>query len=427
MLRTLLAKDLRRAIRNPVPWIISLAIPFIITALIGTIFGPKTGGGGLGTIHIALVDEDNTGLGEFLQGSLEQMRTGGQREAPPFDMNVAVLDRAEAVRRTTWGEFAAVVVLPAGFTDGYFSADGQVAIELIKNPAQAIHPRIIEEILGLLVTVLNGIRDLAGDQLGDVRDLIESDDDVLTKLALGGMILVEARDRLEPVKRYLAPPLVTYTEETRKDNQATGPGFNIFAFLMAGMAAMFLLYLIDHAMRDLYREMRARTLERFKTLHEGLFAFLAGKVLFAIAMGMIGAVILLGGSALIFQFAWRQPVPLALLVLAYSFCGAGVLGLMAALAGSERRADALGNVLIMGMAMLGGCMFPIDGFPRFVREWITPLMPTGWFASAARSLEAGGDTSLWLVAIAKLLILGLATVALAAFLVRRRLARGVHA
>ena len=31
MLRTLLAKDLRRAWRNPVPWLISLGVPFVIT------------------------------------------------------------------------------------------------------------------------------------------------------------------------------------------------------------------------------------------------------------------------------------------------------------------------------------------------------------------------------------------------------------
>ncbi len=39
MLRILLAKDLRRAWRNPLPWLINLIVPLAMTALIGLVFG----------------------------------------------------------------------------------------------------------------------------------------------------------------------------------------------------------------------------------------------------------------------------------------------------------------------------------------------------------------------------------------------------
>lgn len=430
MLRTLLAKDLTRARRNPAPWAISLFIPFLITALIGSIFGPRSDSGQLGTIHVALVDEDNSGLGSFLKRMLEGMRTSESEQDVPFELDLEVLARDEAVRRTTWGEFAGVIVLPAGFTDGFFDGDQQVAIELIKNPAQAIQPRVIEETLGLLVTALQAIKDLGGEELGAIRDLIEDDDeDFLTSLARAGMIAVRARDRLEPVKAYLAAPLIITDVETRTDTSADskGPAWSVFAFLLSGMTAMFLLYLIDHGMRDIYREMRLHTLERFKTIHEGLAVFLAGKVAFAVVLGSLAALILLGGGALIFQFTWREPVRLAALVVAYSFCGAGLLGVMAALAGTERRADALANIMIATLAIAGGCMFPIHMFPAWVREWITPFMPTGWFAEAARALQDTGDTGPWLLSMAKCLGFGLVAVFVASALLRRRIEKGVHA
>ncbi len=431
MLRTLLAKDLRRASRNPIPLLVSLVVPFFITALLGAMFGPRGGGNpSLGTIRVALVDEDNSGVGEFLTGMLEQMRTSERRAEAPFQLELAALGREEAVRRTTWGEFAAVIVLPKGFTDGYFDTGEPVSLEIIKNPAQAIHPRVVEETLGLLATAMNAVRDVAGEQLGDIRALVRNeDDDTLTKMALAGSILMDARRRLEPVKAYLVPPLVAYTEETRDPAAPASPsqGREIFPFLMAGMAAMFLLYLIDSAMRDLYREARARTLDRFQTLHESLLVFLGGKVCFAMAMGLIGAVILLGGSALVFRFSWNEPMPLILLVVVYSFCGAGILGLFAALAGTERRADALNNLAIMAMAMLGGCMFPPQVLPAFMREWIVPIMPTGWFAAAIRGLQDGSAPDGWILASAKLLTLGVVTLLVASALFRRRLARGVRA
>ena len=66
--RVLLAKDLRRIRRNPWPWLIHLAVPLSITALLGLAFGSGGGeGGGLGRIRFALVDEDQSPLTQMLR------------------------------------------------------------------------------------------------------------------------------------------------------------------------------------------------------------------------------------------------------------------------------------------------------------------------------------------------------------------------
>src|SRR5208283_5032704 len=91
MLRVLLAKDLRRAWRNPLPWIINLIVPLAMTALIGLAFGGNSSGGALGRIRFAVVDEDKTPLSEFLRGAASQ-RQGGKYLEPVF------LEREEAMR-----------------------------------------------------------------------------------------------------------------------------------------------------------------------------------------------------------------------------------------------------------------------------------------------------------------------------------------
>lgn len=419
MLRTLLAKDLRRAWRNPVPWIVSLGVPFVITALIGLAFGPASSGGGVGRIKLGLVDEDDSTLTHFLRGALNQQEAGKYLE-PYF------LTRAEALARIDANKLAAVVIIPAGFTRNFLTARAPVKLELVKNPAESVHPAMVEEMLATLVTGLNAISRNLQEDFPEWRAVFESDADV--DLRTVGRLLEKAGDRLHAARDYL-PALVTYGTETRPGQKASSIGGGavrgIFAYIQVGMAAMFLLFLADNAMRGLYREVRLQTLARFRTLHDGLGIFIAGKVIVALVVVAIGAVILLGGAALVFQFEWQHPGLLALLVTAYALFGAGLMGFIAALAGNERHADRLNNLVVMILALAGGCMFPPEQLGAFLRNHVTPLMPTGWFVMAARGLQFGGTDAPWLGAALKLGVLGVVLIAAASLLFRRRLEKGV--
>jgi ABC-2 type transport system permease protein len=417
-LRTLLAKDLLRAWRNPVPWLVSIAVPFLITALIGVAFSPQTSGGGFGRIKFALVDEDDSPFTRLIRGALSGDEAGKYLDAH-------ILERKEAVRRITDNELAAVVIIPKGFTKDYLGGGKPVALTLIKNPSQAIHPAVMEEGLGLLVAALNAIaHTLAGDlaEWSTVLDGTKRLDFQAT-----GRLLERTGQHLTPAKSYLSPPLVAYQGETRANTSKRAQSWSLFAFLLVGMAAMFLLYMADNAMRDLYRELRFHTLERFQTLHEGLLVLIAGKVAFAVAVALVGAVILFGGGALVFQFTWRRPLVLVALVLTYALFAAGFMGLLAALAGKERRADILNNVIVMVISLAGGCMFPPQQLPAFMRDHITPLLPTAWFAATARALQEGDASLAWVGSAGGLAASGILTLVLATALFRRRLHRGVRA
>jgi ABC-type multidrug transport system permease subunit len=415
--RTLLAKDLRRAWRNPVPWLVSIAVPLVITALIGVAFSPRAGGSGFGKVRFALVDEDDSRFTRMIREALRGDEAGKYLDAQ-------ILERGEAVRRVTNNELAAAVIIPKGFTKGYLHAR-PVALELVKNPAQAIHPAIVEEGLGLLVSALNAIARTVGNDLPDWGALLDGSERFDFQAA--GRLLERTGDHLAPAKAYLSPPLVSYEGETRANTSRPGPAWSLFAFLLIGMGAMFFLYMADNAMRDLYRELRFRTLERFQTLHEGLFVLIAGKAAFAVAVVLVGAVILFGGGALVFRFAWRQPFALVVLVMTYALFAAGFMGLLAALAGTERRADILNNVIVMVLSLAGGCMFPPQQLPAFMRDHVTPLLPTAWFAGAARAVQDDPASLAWVGAAGRLAAFAAVLLVLAAALLRRRLQKGARA
>ena len=420
MIRVLLAKDLRRARRNPTPWLVHLAMPLVITALIGLAFGGgSSGGGGLGRIKLALVDEDDSVLTGFLRGALNQREAGEHLE-------LTLTDRAAAMRLLTENQISAAAIIPAGFTADYLAGRGQVVLELVKNPAQSYHPAIVEELLSALVTGLNALaRPLQQEAPAWQAALDRPGGPDWTALAA---LIQGSGDRLESARGYLFPPLIGYGRESRAEPKKTmEPGLSVFAYILPGLTAVFLLFMADNAVRDLYREGRFGTLTRFRTIRQNLLEFILAKVLFAIVVLLIASTILLGGGSWLFGFSWRLPLPLAALCIAYAFFAAGLMAFIAGLAGKEQRADMLNTMVAMGLGLAGGCMFPAEQLPAFLREFITPYVPTQWFVVAARELQSGSAGQVWLSALGGFLGLGLVCLWAAAALFARRLERGIRA
>jgi ABC-type polysaccharide/polyol phosphate export permease len=422
LLPTLLAKDFRRAARNPLPWLIHLAMPLLITALLGLAFGGGAGdGAGLGRIRFALVDEDDSLLTQFLRGGLNQGE-GGKYLEPVF------LDRATALTQLHDDQLSAVVVIPRGFTHDYLSGRGPVTLELIKNPARSVHPAVLEELLGALVTGLNALARNWQSELPVWREAFTRGADYRQVADL----IVRTGEKLETLRRYLDPPLITYTKvvkpraDVRPDAPGPVPGMNLFGYLLAGLATMFLLFQANIGINDLYGEFAGRTFERYHTLHQHLLPFLVAKGVFVVVMLGLCAAIMLGGGGLLFGVHWRHPLPVGLLVLGFATFGAGFAALFAALVPDARRADALSNLAAMALGLAGGCAFPPRSLPAFLREHVTPLLPSAWLADGIRQLEFGNAPVDWPGILLRFGLVAAGLLGLAAWQFHRRFARGVR-
>ena len=418
MLWTLLIKDLRRARHNPWPYLLNLALPLCITALIGLVFGPSSKGGGLGQIKLAVVDEDDSVLSSLLRGAMNQGDFKKHLEA-------RFLERTEALQQINNNKISAVLIIPKGFTRTYLTGDGPVAFELIKNPAQSFYPAILEELLQVAVAGLNAVARNLHSDLPDWKEVFEKEGRPDMKRIAD--LTVRLGNRFEKADHYLLPPLVGYEATTQKKAKGDGPALNIFAFLLPGMAAMFLLFLADHAIRDLYREVTARTLDRFRTLHDRLLPFVISKVFLAMAVVVLGSIVMFGGGVLIFGIHWEKPLAMAAVILAFGLFASGFMAFIAALARSERRANAVNSVLVMCLSFVGGSFFPARQLPPLFRDHLSPLMPNYWFIESLRALQSGGSDMPWSWAALKLLVLGLALVIAAAWIFQRALAKGIRA
>jgi len=433
MLRVLLAKDLRRAWRNPLPWLINLIVPLAMTALIGLVFGGKSDSGGLGRIRFAVVDEDKSVLSDFLRGAANQ-REGGKFLEPVF------LERADALRQINDNKLSAVLIIPPGFMRNYLTAREAVSLELIKNPAESIHPAVLEELLGAVVTGLNAIARNFNSEFPEWQAVFEGQEDYHQV----SVLIERAGDKLKIARKFINPPLVSYEKpgaETNGNALESGQaeaksaqsgsstsGFtdNVFAYLLIGLSAMFLLFLGQNAMSDLHRELRQRTFERYQTLRDSLMPFIAGKAVFAVVMLLLCSAVMLGGGGLIFRIQWQQPLALTALTFGYACFTAAFFAVLVALVPDERQAGVLNNIAGMALGLIGGCAFPAQQLPTFLREHITPFMPSYWYADTMRSLQYGSTGIDWGLVAVKLAGLSVALVALAAFFFRRRFKAGLR-
>ncbi len=433
LLLALIAKDLRRAWRNPLPWLLNLALPLTITAMIGLVFGGHEENNQLGRMKFAVVDEDHALLSALLKVAL----TNG---AATNYCDPVYTNRDAAMRLLNSAKLSAVFVIPAHFTSNYLTGRA-VTLELVKNPAEQIYPAAMEEGLGMAATGMNALsrnllRDVPAWQRLWNGDADEFDRDDLFD---------STRDKLRAARICLLPPLVTLTnvdtttstagtsntnhatgatsKTTAKENQ--GPKFNIFGYLIVGMAAMFLLILANRGLADLHREIARATLERYHTLREPLLPFILGKTLFAGFVTAIGAAVLLGVGAFIFHIHWPRPGDLALLTLAYVAFATGLGALLVALSPNDRIADAINNIAAMILAIGGGCMFPPEQLPAFMRNQLTPYLPTHWYAVTARDLWWSAVP--WWKSALELLGVAVVCLVLAVHFIRRRFQKGLRA
>ncbi|HAV64460.1 MAG TPA: hypothetical protein DCY13_19090 [Verrucomicrobiales bacterium] len=415
----LLWKDLLRQRRNPWALVINLALPFIITALIGFAFGGGSSAKGMGTIKLAIVDEDDSPLSNFLRGAFQQ------GDAKQF-LQPVVLSREQALAQINDNQLSAAVILPANFAEDFLDGRGGLRIELIKNPAQSFHPAIVEELLGVLVEGLNALALNYGEDLATWVDVFKEGE--MPDFLRLSQIYAKLDQRVNAVKDYLSPPLVTYGKETRKTSPETGeerrPLAQVFAFMLPGMASMFLLFIADSSLRDLFREVKFRTLDRFRTMHDRLMTFILSKVAVTLVIVVLSGLVLFFVSAAIFQFRWQNAPGIAALLVAFSVAASGLLALLAAVAQSEKRAETVNMTVILGLSSLGGAFFPASSLPGFLHDHVSRHLPNYWFIEAVRDVHFN-DAGIWLWPALKLAVLGVVFMFAAAALFRRQLLQGV--
>jgi ABC-type multidrug transport system permease subunit/F0F1-type ATP synthase membrane subunit b/b' len=155
------------------------------------------------------------------------------------------------------------------------------------------------------------------------------------------------------------------------------PGFAV-TFLMLGMLLGISLGLLD--------EREWGTLERMRALPVGPSDFMLAKLFARFLVGVVQMIILLIVGWLAFDVSLGpQPPALLLPTCGIAFAGTAFGLVVAAIAKSRESVFSVGSVVMVTMAAVGGCWWPIDLEPRWMRS-VALAFPTTWAMDAFNDL-----------------------------------------
>jgi ABC-2 type transport system permease protein len=166
-------------------------------------------------------------------------------------------------------------------------------------------------------------------------------------------------------------------KQTPDTYQQTIPGYTvIFVFFIAAAMGS-----------SLRQERQNGTLRRLLSAPISRSDLLGGKMLATVATGLGQVLILFGVGALLFKLnLGDDPLAFILLCLALS-CAAAAIGLAAA---TTRLRDAALIAILVISALLGGCMFPLDLMPPFMRT-LSLFVPHSWALTGFQNLMVRGQ------------------------------------
>ncbi len=381
-------------------------LPIMLTTLLGVMFGGQDTG--QGKVPVGFVDKDRSAYSKRVETLLEREK----------GYKLQALSAAEAEAKIADNDLAAVVIVPAGFgasmesTVNTSESSEARQIELVKG-SDAVRFIAVQEVVRGIATRLSVDRataeialkllddaraeflrtplgrlpgfapsaatppPLAGVAIQDlpapVRASIASGVPGLASPASTALLISAADKKWDPAP--VAVKLTAVKASTERGDSIIATGYGQYSL---GMTIWFVLMLVLGNAESLLEERENGTLPRLLTTPTPRAQVLGGKVGGVYTIGIVQAAILITFSALVFSVDWGgDPLATSLLIGTFTLAATGLAIMVAATARTREQAGGLGPVIAMSLAMLGGCVWPIEIVPPFMKI-IALFTPTGW-------------------------------------------------
>lgn len=351
-------KDLQIAYRDRTGLMMLLAMPLILIAVLGAVFGSSFADTPtIATIAIAVIDQDRT----HFSGELWQVLSGDELA----DLVVAKqMTEVEAEAELKQGRLAGALLIPSGFAASVMG-NGSSELVVLRDPGQEFQASILQSIAQAFADQLTAARLTVQEalQTGQVVDPVQLGQQVAHQVA-------EARVKLE---REVVVP---------------GAQINSFQYYTFSMACMFLLMAGNFGLQSLSDEERKQTYARTMVTPTSKLSYLLGKVGGQVALAFTQFLILALGTRLIYGVVWGDWPAVLLVGLIYSVTVGGLAILVSSLI--RNAATALSGWVIgvqVGTA-LGGGMVPLYVFPDFMQK-VAMVSPVFWGLKSFLALGMG--------------------------------------
>jgi ABC-2 type transport system permease protein len=341
----------RRTVRDKVALFFIVALPVVIILIIGSTFGT------MDSLQLGVLDRDGTDASRQLVAELD--RADG--------IAVERFDSLDDMRREIRTGSASVgIVIPDGYGSGLANGEG-ATVELIADPtsnsaaaAQAAVRGAVGEAGGRIAAATTAAQVTGADEA--------------TTAALADRLADEAPQagvRIEAVDG----------DEARLGSfDYTAPSnLVLFTFVNTIVAGSLLAV-----------ERKQGITRRMLATPHGTGTILAGIGASVLLFSLLQSTLIVAIGALVFGVGWGAPLGVALVVVLFAVVSAAVGLLVGSIVSDPEQAQAAGVPIAIALAMLGGCMWPLEIVPPVMRT-VGHLTPHAWAMDAWIGLIFEGD------------------------------------
>lgn len=354
MLKVLLKKDFRRLAKDPLSLLLLLALPIVITLIARSVFSPSAGVKFV--VPLAVVDQDQTTLSEFIVGALTN-----EKMTELFDVRLTPIK--EAKQQLHDNELAGIFVIPRGFTH-QFVKQSPAALELTTNPSRPISTGILQSTFEILTDLLDGVRELFPEQ---VKILSEENTPQMEEIFELGR---SAMDKILKQKDLLKFPVVFEKEKGKEKETGASNNGLILAFL-PGIAFMSILFVLSTVFKRQSEELENGMTNRILVSPATLNQLLSATLVYSLSMVFLIQVVL-----------WLVSIPLFHLKLFDGFLlfkGMVYMSLLATLLNAVlyslpmklRSIEAVSSIVIILVCLLSGLLVSPLIMPGGLRSMVS--------------------------------------------------------
>jgi len=346
-------KDTLVRFTSPVEWLFFLILPIIFTVIIGASTGP-----GDGRVKLYIVDQADNALSENIISALEKSSTVVP-EIKPLEDALSEFDQRK---------ISTVLVIPVYFNeDALLNRQAELDLHLLPNNVEAM---VAEQAVQAVLTRVSSVVDIASASVSGAEKIpgfkFESTElrqayfkDALSR---SQTLMAEAPVRFREVQGNTTD---TFTFDSRT-NASAGQLITWVFIPLIGLSATFAY------------ERQKGTLRRLLTTPTSKALYLGGTITGQVITALFQALLLVLFGQFVMQINWgREPVALAVMLIASTLAAAAFGTMLGAFVKTEGQANGLSIMSGMVMALMGGCWYPMELFPQAVQNAVK-VLPTTW-------------------------------------------------
>jgi len=344
-------KDTLVRFASPSEWIFFLLLPVIFTVILGNATGVADS-----RVRLPIVDEAHTTLSEQLIAELQDSSA----------VHVELQDRSTAVNDFNNRRNSAVLILPAG-ADLQNGSQMTTTIQLMQQPNN-LDALIASQAVQAAAARVSSLAQTAALSLASAEKIRPFADEAARQAYYDAAFtqaqseLAAAPNRLDVVQGITADTV----EYDPNANSSAGQLITWVFIPLIGLSATFAY------------ERQKGTLRRLMTTPTSRSTFLIGTITGQVLTALVQMLLLIGVGILIMHVNWgRSPAALALMLVSSALAAAALGTMLGTFVKTEGQAGGLSTMLGMVMALLGGCWYPLELFPKVVGQMVH-VLPTTW-------------------------------------------------